>query len=68
MNDSYSVIVRLISMTLETGSLCAITAIMDLAMFVAYPHNNAHVIPGLALSKLYSNSLFAVGPSDLNRL
>jgi hypothetical protein len=60
--DSYNVIIRLISMTVETGFLCAITATIELVMFVAFPHNNAHVAPGLALSKLYSNSLFAVSP------
>jgi len=59
-DDSNTIIVRLIAMTVETGTLCAVVAIIELAMFLAYPHNNYHIAPALALSKLYSNSLFAV--------
>jgi hypothetical protein len=59
-HESNTVIVKLIAMTVETGTLCAVVAVIELAMFLSYPHNNYHIAPALALSKLYSNSLFAV--------
>lgn len=46
-------------MTVETGSLTAFCAVMELFLFLKWKENNLHMIPALALSKLYSNTLIA---------
>lgn len=55
-----SKLTRLIRLTIETGLLCAILAIVVLILFFVYANNDAHIAPTLAMSKLYSNSLLAV--------
>ncbi|KAF8918109.1 hypothetical protein CPB85DRAFT_112786 [Mucidula mucida] len=51
---------RFIRITIETGAICATFAVLDLAFFLSYRHNNFHLAPSIALSKLYSNSLLVV--------
>jgi hypothetical protein len=46
-------------MTVETGSLTAFCAVLELFLFLKWKENNLHMIPALALSKLYSNTLIA---------
>ncbi|KAI0709498.1 hypothetical protein C8Q76DRAFT_799496 [Earliella scabrosa] len=48
---------RLIRLTIETGTATATVACVDLALFVAFKHNNLHQTPALIMSKLYSNSI-----------
>ncbi|KAF8313114.1 hypothetical protein DL93DRAFT_2059482, partial [Clavulina sp. PMI_390] len=50
---------RLIRMTVETGALTAFAATMELILFLRWKDNNLHMIPALALSKLYTNTLIA---------
>lgn len=40
--------------------ICAAVAVVELILYFVYPLSNYHLTPALALSKLYSNSLFAV--------
>lgn len=54
-----SVITKLIRMTVETGMLTTTAAITELILFLVYQHNNLHMIPALALAKLYTNTLLA---------
>ncbi|KAF9463703.1 hypothetical protein BDZ94DRAFT_1258333 [Collybia nuda] len=61
---------RLITLTIETGMVTAITAIVDLLFFLILPSTNMHFIPFLALSKLYTNCLLTTlnsRPSSLRR-
>jgi len=51
---------RLFSVTIETGLICAVFAIIDLSLFLAFEYNNIHLPLCMALSKLYSNSLLMV--------
>ncbi|TFK49008.1 hypothetical protein OE88DRAFT_1646604 [Heliocybe sulcata] len=53
------IVQRLIRVTVETGLICTIIALIDLAVYVAYKDNNYHFTPVLTLSKLYANSLLA---------
>ncbi|KAI0313143.1 hypothetical protein OF83DRAFT_1175947 [Amylostereum chailletii] len=48
---------RLIRITMETGVVCALSAILELGFFLGMPHNNLHLLIALMLSKIYSNTL-----------
>ncbi|KAG8730030.1 hypothetical protein FRC12_020553 [Ceratobasidium sp. 428] len=54
-----SVITKLIRMTVETGMVTTTAAITELILYLVYQHNNLHMIPALALAKLYTNTLLA---------
>ncbi|PPQ98166.1 hypothetical protein CVT26_003212 [Gymnopilus dilepis] len=48
---------RLIRLTIETGSLTAVVAVVDIILFFAFPLNNYFFTPSIALAKLYTNTL-----------
>ncbi|KAK7023636.1 hypothetical protein VNI00_016598 [Paramarasmius palmivorus] len=52
-----AIVSKLIRLTIETGTITATAAILDLVFFTAMPSNTLHQISGVCLSKLYSNSL-----------
>ncbi|QRV79274.1 hypothetical protein RhiJN_07289 [Ceratobasidium sp. AG-Ba] len=54
-----TVITKLIRMTVETGMVTTTAAISELILYLVYQHNNLHMIPALALAKLYTNTLLA---------
>ncbi|KAK7052958.1 hypothetical protein VNI00_004278 [Paramarasmius palmivorus] len=58
--ETQDLVKRLIRLTMETGSLTAAVAIIDLALFLAFPAEDYHITPALALAKFYSNSLLVV--------
>ncbi|KAF7349376.1 hypothetical protein MSAN_01727400 [Mycena sanguinolenta] len=51
---------RIIKVTVETGVLCAVAALVVLALFVAYDGNNYHLGVCIWLSKVYSNSMLII--------
>ncbi|KAK7691408.1 hypothetical protein QCA50_004807 [Cerrena zonata] len=51
------IITKFVHLTMETGASCAALAVIDLVLFLVYRHNNYHLAPSIALSKLYSNCL-----------
>ncbi|KAK0216504.1 hypothetical protein EDD85DRAFT_870002 [Armillaria nabsnona] len=51
---------RLIRLTIETGTATAALAVVDIALFLAYPNNNYHTVPAICLVKVYSNTVLAV--------
>ncbi|KAG9018563.1 hypothetical protein FRB90_011392 [Tulasnella sp. 427] len=53
------VISKLIRTTVETGAVTATAATAELILFLVYKTNNLHMIPALALAKLYTNTLLA---------
>ncbi|KAJ7678093.1 hypothetical protein DFH06DRAFT_566023 [Mycena polygramma] len=53
------VVTRLIRLTIETGTVTAIAAIVDLIFFLK-AHNGLHQISGVILCKLYSNTLLVL--------
>ena len=54
------ILAKFVRLTIETGTICATFAVLDLVFFLVYQHNNYHLAPSIALSKLYSNSLLVV--------
>lgn len=54
-----TVITKLIRMTVETGLVTTTAAITELILYLVYQRNNLHMIPALALAKLYTNTLLA---------
>ncbi|KAJ6493044.1 hypothetical protein C8R45DRAFT_1212544 [Mycena sanguinolenta] len=51
---------RIIKVTVETGVLCAVSALVVLALFVAFDGNNYHLAVCIWLSKVYSNSIMII--------
>jgi hypothetical protein len=51
---------RLVRLTIETGSLTAAVATVDIILFLSFPHNNYHTAPALTLAKLYTNTLVLI--------
>ncbi|KAF8908252.1 hypothetical protein CPB85DRAFT_794987 [Mucidula mucida] len=60
VNTTDAVVFRIVRLSIETGTLCAIFAVLDLIFYVVFMHNNFHLVPSIALTKMYSNSFFAV--------
>ncbi|KAH9481559.1 hypothetical protein JR316_0006086 [Psilocybe cubensis] len=55
-----TVINKLIRLTIETGTLTATVATIDIVLFLAFRHNNYHTAPATILAKLYSNTLLMI--------
>ncbi|KAJ7895346.1 hypothetical protein B0H13DRAFT_2338944 [Mycena leptocephala] len=51
---------RILKVTVETGVLCALFALVNLYLFVTYSGNNYHLGICIYLSKVYSNSMMVV--------
>ncbi|KAF7349362.1 hypothetical protein MSAN_01726000 [Mycena sanguinolenta] len=51
---------RIIRVTVETGVLCALSAVIVLCLFVAFDGNNYHLGVCIWLSKVYSNSMMII--------
>ncbi|KAF7349361.1 hypothetical protein MSAN_01725900 [Mycena sanguinolenta] len=51
---------RIIKLTVNTGVLCALSAIANLYLFLAFDGNNYHLGVCIWLSKVYSNSILVV--------
>ncbi|KAG8890289.1 hypothetical protein FRB99_003906 [Tulasnella sp. 403] len=46
-------------MTVQTGAVTTFAATAELILYLKSPQNNLHMIPALALAKLYTNTLVA---------
>jgi len=53
-------ITRLVRYTVETGSITALVAIIQVIVFLAFPANNFFETPSWTLGKLYSNNLLVL--------
>ncbi|KAJ7127864.1 hypothetical protein C8R44DRAFT_701277 [Mycena epipterygia] len=51
---------ELTRLIIETGSLTALVALVNLALFLALPHNLYYTTPGGILPKLYANTILVV--------
>ncbi|KAL0572665.1 hypothetical protein V5O48_009289 [Marasmius crinis-equi] len=52
-----AIVTKLVRLTIETGTVTAAAAIIDLVFFLSLKHNALHQLSGVTLSKLYTNSL-----------
>ncbi|KAF7364260.1 hypothetical protein MSAN_01085800 [Mycena sanguinolenta] len=59
-NTTNTAISRIIRVSVETGVLCALFAIIDLSLFVRFNGNNYHLAVCTWLSKVYSNSIMVI--------
>ncbi|KAJ7088145.1 hypothetical protein C8R44DRAFT_751976 [Mycena epipterygia] len=59
-SSTYAVLSRIIKVTVETGFLCAVFALVDLSLFVAFNGNNYHLAVCIWFSKVYSNSIILI--------
>ncbi|PBK86558.1 hypothetical protein ARMGADRAFT_530897 [Armillaria gallica] len=53
-------VTELIRLTIETGSVTAVVALLNLILFFAFPHQNFYGTPALIMPKLYANSVYMV--------
>ncbi|KAG7096457.1 hypothetical protein E1B28_003891 [Marasmius oreades] len=52
-----AVLTKLVRLTVETGTITAAAAIIDLIFYLTLKHKSLHQLSGVNLSKLYTNSL-----------
>ncbi|KAJ7779856.1 hypothetical protein B0H16DRAFT_1878488 [Mycena metata] len=57
---THTLVTRLIRLSIETGAITALFAILILALFFGIPGKVYYVVPGNSISTVYSNTLFAV--------
>ncbi|CDO78113.1 hypothetical protein BN946_scf184611.g5 [Trametes cinnabarina] len=57
---THAVITKVVRLVIETGTLTALAATIDITLFLAFPHNSYHGCVALTLAKLYSNSLLVL--------
>ncbi|KAJ7239866.1 hypothetical protein C8J57DRAFT_1563201 [Mycena rebaudengoi] len=57
---THALIVKLIRLTIETGSVTALVAIIDFVLLLGFPGKHYFIAAGIILPKLYANSMFAV--------
>ncbi|KAF7341205.1 hypothetical protein MVEN_01855900 [Mycena venus] len=51
---------RIIRVSVETGVLCAVFALLDLSLYLKFDGNNIHLAVCIWLSKVYSNSIMVI--------
>ncbi|KAJ7151020.1 hypothetical protein C8R46DRAFT_1123213 [Mycena filopes] len=59
ISSTNTVLTRLVQLTIETGTITAIAAVVDLIFFLK-AHNGLHQVSGVLLCKLYSNTLLVL--------
>lgn len=57
--NTLSLCTSLIVHVVETGTVTVVTAALELILFLTMPNNLLHLIPGVILSKVYSNAVLA---------
>ncbi|PBL03263.1 hypothetical protein ARMGADRAFT_1069822 [Armillaria gallica] len=53
-------ITKLIRLIIETGSVTAAVALLNLILFFAFPHQTFYTTPALLMPKLYANTVYMV--------
>ncbi|KAK0194336.1 hypothetical protein F5146DRAFT_431770 [Armillaria mellea] len=53
-------VTKIIRLTIETGSLTAVVALLSFVLFTAFPNRAFFVTPGLIVPKLYANTIYMV--------
>ncbi|KAF7377406.1 hypothetical protein MSAN_00162200 [Mycena sanguinolenta] len=68
LRRTHMLVVKLIRLTIETGSLTAAVTLINLALFFAFPGQPYFFAAGAVLPKLYANTIFAILNSRLQIL
>ncbi|PBK66303.1 hypothetical protein ARMSODRAFT_1021504 [Armillaria solidipes] len=53
-------VTKIIRLTIETGSVTAVVALLSFVLFIAFPHHIFFITPGLLVPKLYANCVYMV--------
>ncbi|KAK0486521.1 hypothetical protein IW261DRAFT_801361 [Armillaria novae-zelandiae] len=53
-------ITKLIRLTIETGSVTAVVALLTFILFYAFPHDAFYGVPAVMMTKLYANTLYVM--------
>ncbi|PBK79700.1 hypothetical protein ARMGADRAFT_950487, partial [Armillaria gallica] len=53
-------VTKIIRLTIETGSVTAVVALLSFALFVAFPYQYFYATPVLLMPKLYANTVYMV--------
>ncbi|KAK0226571.1 hypothetical protein IW262DRAFT_776848 [Armillaria fumosa] len=54
------IVTKLIRLTIETGSVTAVVALLNLILFFALPNQSFYTAPALLMPELYANSVYMV--------
>ncbi|KAK0194328.1 hypothetical protein F5146DRAFT_1221791 [Armillaria mellea] len=55
-----TLITKLVRLTIETGSVTAIVALLNVILFFVFPHHTFYMTPALLMPKLYTNTVYMV--------
>ncbi|KAK0451654.1 hypothetical protein EV421DRAFT_1694778, partial [Armillaria borealis] len=53
-------VTKIIRLTIETGSVTAVVALLTFILFIAFPHQTFYITPALLVPKLYANAIYVV--------
>ncbi|KAK0194321.1 hypothetical protein F5146DRAFT_926364, partial [Armillaria mellea] len=53
-------VTKIIRLTIETGSVTAVVALLTLILFFAFPREGLYITPALLVPKLYANAMYMV--------
>ncbi|KAK0449460.1 hypothetical protein EV421DRAFT_1996525 [Armillaria borealis] len=53
-------VTKIIRLTIETGSVTAVVAVLNFVLFIALPHQNSYMTFGVLVPKLYANTVYMV--------
>ncbi|PBK66293.1 hypothetical protein ARMSODRAFT_960237 [Armillaria solidipes] len=53
-------VTKIIRLTIETGSVTAVVALLNFVLFIVFPHQTSYITPGLLVPKLYANAVYMV--------
>ncbi|KAK0484817.1 hypothetical protein IW261DRAFT_1560495 [Armillaria novae-zelandiae] len=53
-------VTRIIRLTIETGSMTAVVALLNVILFSVFPHKTFYMTPALLMPKLYTNTVYMV--------
>ncbi|KAK0484818.1 hypothetical protein IW261DRAFT_1605024 [Armillaria novae-zelandiae] len=53
-------VTRIIRLTIETGSMTAVVALLTVILFLVFPHKPLYTTPALLMPKLYTNTIYMV--------
>ncbi|SJL10283.1 uncharacterized protein ARMOST_13667 [Armillaria ostoyae] len=53
-------VTKIIRLTIETGSVTAVVALLSFVLFIVFPHRYFYATPVLLMPKLYANTVYMV--------
>ncbi|KAK0236497.1 hypothetical protein EDD85DRAFT_887239 [Armillaria nabsnona] len=53
-------VTRIIRLIIETGSVTAVAALLDVVLFIVIPYQTSYLVPGMLVPKLYANTVYMV--------